>query len=113
MNDDRKCRDRAALQSPWTGGSRLRNLLELMRQFQGDFLFSFASLVGGASGMLGGASLTYDVVRKAGNIPSDSRDLTISEKWRGLLIEYQEKAAREICKAFDLPASAAKCEEII
>ena len=109
----KECRDRAASLLPWSGGKKLISVWELMNAFSGQALFSCAKIIGGASGTLDGANLVYEMLRKQGDIPANSRDLTISPPWRDTLLEYQELLAREICKDFDLPASVAMCEEII
>ena len=81
--------------------------------FNGHVLLAFGNVVGGASGVLDGTEIAHETLRKKGVIPAATPDLNLTETWRVGLLKHQELTARHICKHFDLPASAAMCEEII
>jgi hypothetical protein len=88
----------------------LISLLDIMRQIRADAVFAFAWTVGATQGISEGIRIGDNAPRRH---PRDTSPINLTRDWKRVLLKIQRTQAVDICKAFDLPASAQLVDEII
>lgn len=88
----------------------LISLLDIMRQIKADAVFSFAYAVGATQGLFEGVQIGDKAPPRH---PDDTSEINVTPEWRRVLLKIQKTQAVDICKTFELPASAQLVSQII
>jgi len=79
-----------------------------MKDFSGEHLFRVGKAIGDLGGTIEGALMIAVAAGRGAELEGP-----LTGKWREGVLAYTETVSTELCKFFDLPASLAKCDEII